>query len=98
MITITVTLPDDINTELVEAICANNGYAEIVPNPQNNGAPMANPLTPGQFAQQELVKWGMAHIQQYRAKQVQQVAADAAQQAADAQVAIDPSVVQVSVT
>jgi len=98
MAVITVTLPDATNADLIAAVCANDNYQAIIPNPLNGGAPMQNPLSQGEFAISRLVAWGVDHIHRWQAAQAQAAGDAAVASARAAQTPPDPSQVQVQVT
>lgn len=87
MASITFTTDQALLDLIVEAACALYGYQARVPDPSDPGGTIPNPQTPGQFAQQTIVRFCNDMVAAHKS----QLAAEAARKQAvadlDAQVA-----------
>lgn len=66
-----ITLPDAVMAATMQAICALNGYTPTIPDPDNPGQSIENPVGPAQFAVQKSVEHWRAQALTYAQKQAQ---------------------------
>jgi hypothetical protein len=64
--TITTVLPDNLNAQLVEAVCGEYGYQPIIPN--GSGLMIPNPVSSGVFTQTIFMNFGKEIIKAYLTK------------------------------
>lgn len=65
----TITAPDALFAQAVEAVCANYGYQPNVPDPANPGGTVPNPESPVEFAMTRLKLWLRDNIEAHVVRQ-----------------------------
>lgn len=69
---ITLNIDTTLLPTVVAALCWQGMYQTSVPDPQNPGQTMPNPVTPNQFAKQQLINYIRNTVVGYQQGQAQQ--------------------------
>lgn len=86
MKTISLSCEDAAFDLAATALCVTYGYQSTVPDPDHPGQTMTNPVTPGEFARAQIVKFIKGVTRGYIANQKRAEAEATAQQLAQQQV------------
>lgn len=70
-------LPDELVPRIVAATCAAYGYQAEVPDPDNPGRTIPNPVDPGAFTRQQAVNFYLQIVQGQEAAQASETARQA---------------------
>ncbi len=86
MATLSVTVSDDIAPRVLAGVCYYNGYTTKIPDPNNPGSYIDNPVTPGQFAKNCIKEYLKSCVVAYEAMKAAEDARQAAYDAANSQI------------
>ncbi len=88
MATLSITVPDAIAARITSDMCAYNGYQEQIPDVNNPGTFIDNPMTPGQFVKECVKTYILSCCRAFEATKAAEDARIAAQNAAGSELTL----------